>query len=105
MKQAFTLGNRRLNRMACDLIGVSLVELLAVIALLAILGAIGVPAYQRVMQNAYAAGCVSNLRQLGAGLNTYLVDHDMTMPILQAGRHDKSEDVPVLDNTLDSYLK
>src|SRR5205085_1001336 len=45
------------------------------------------------------------LRQLGAGLNLYLGDHNMIMPALQAGRRDKNEDVPVIDNTLNAYVK
>jgi prepilin-type N-terminal cleavage/methylation domain-containing protein/prepilin-type processing-associated H-X9-DG protein len=83
----------------------TLVEMLTVVTILAILASLAVPAYQRIVQSARSTACYSNLRQIGAALNLYLGEHNMTMPVLQAGRRAKSEDVPVIDNTLNVYVK
>jgi len=83
----------------------TLVELIVVVAILAILAGLAVPAYERVMQGSRASACLSNLRQLGVALNLYLGEHNMILPTLRAGRNSTSEDVPVIDNTLDKYLK
>ena len=81
----------------------TLVELLVVLGIVAALAGLAFPVYQRMTQNSRGAACVSNLRQLGAALNLYLGDHNMTMPTLQGGRLLKSDNVPVIDNTLDVY--
>jgi prepilin-type processing-associated H-X9-DG protein len=60
--------------------------------------------YQRSVAGGRAVACLSNLRQLGAGLNAYLNENDMKMPTLQIARDSISQDVPVIDNTLDKYL-
>ncbi len=82
----------------------TLIELLVVIGIIAILSGLAFPAYQHVTQNAKAAACLANLRQLGAGLNSYLNDHDMRMPVLKIARESTQDDVPVIDNTLNSYV-
>lgn len=81
----------------------TILELLVVIAIIAVLAGLAVPMYERGTANARAAACVSNLRQLGVALNLYLAEHNATFPALAAGRTDKSQDVPVIDNTLDRY--
>lgn len=83
----------------------TLLELLVVLAIVGILAALIYPAYNRVVASGRAGACVSNLRQLGAALNLYLGEHDMTMPMLMAGRSDRSEELPVIDNTLDRYAR
>ena len=80
-------------------------ELIVVIAVIAILAVLAVPAFQRVMGSGRATACVSNLRQLGIALNTYLADYNNTMPVLKAGREKLTDDVPVIDNTLDKYVR
>jgi len=82
----------------------TLVELLIVIAIIAVLAGLAYPVYQRVVAGAKATACVSNLRQLGVGLNAYLQDHEMIMPALKIARESTSDDVPVIDNTLDKYV-
>ncbi len=83
--------------------GFTLLELLVCLGIVAVLTGVGVPAYQRTVQSARAAACVSNLRQLGAALNLYLGEHNMVMPTLKAGRATLDEDLPVIDNSLDAY--
>ena len=66
--------------------GFTLLELLVVIGIIAVLAGMTYPVYQHVTQNGKAAACISNLRQLGVGLNSYLNDHEMRMPILKVAR-------------------
>ena len=82
----------------------TLIELLVVIAVIAIIAALAFPAYQRVVESGRATACTSNLRQLGAALAAYLGDNNNTMPVLKTARAALTDDVPVIDNTLDKYL-
>ena len=84
--------------------GFTLIELLVVLAIVAILAAMIYPVYQRVVANGKAAACLSNLRQLGVGLNSYLAENQNIMPTLLIARASKSQDVPVIDDTIDKYL-
>jgi prepilin-type N-terminal cleavage/methylation domain-containing protein/prepilin-type processing-associated H-X9-DG protein len=59
----------------------TLIELLVVIAIIAILAAILFPVFARAKEAAKGTDCLSNLRQMGAGLSTYLIDNDDTYPI------------------------
>lgn len=84
--------------------GFTLLELLVGIAIVAVLASIIVPSYGIVRARAASSTCLSNLKSLGTALNVYLQDHQMIMPVLEAGRSDKNEEVPVIDNTLDKYV-
>lgn len=81
----------------------TLVELIVVIAVVALLAAFAVPVFQRVMGSGRATACVSNLRQLSIALNTFLGENDNRMPTLRSGREKLTDEVPVIDNTLDKY--
>ena len=81
----------------------TLLELLVCIAVIAILAALGVPVYNRAIQNGKTAACLSNMHQLGVALNLYLGDHAMIFPNLMAGRTSLNQNVPVIDNTLNAY--
>lgn len=83
----------------------TLLELLVVIAVIGVLATLAIVAFRRVVESAKATECSSNLRQLGAALATYLGEHEMIMPTLKAGREKLSDEEPVIDNTLDRYLK
>jgi prepilin-type N-terminal cleavage/methylation domain-containing protein/prepilin-type processing-associated H-X9-DG protein len=85
--------------------GFTLVELIVVIAVVTILAAIAVPVTGRVIQSGRSTACVSNLNNLGIALGLYLGEHNQIMPTLQAGRQSTAQDVPVIDNTLNAYVR
>ena len=84
--------------------GLTILELLVVIAIIALLSTLLVPIYKRVTETGRATACLSNLRQVGVGLAAYLGDNNNTMPILKTAREVLSDQVPVIDNTLDKYV-
>ncbi len=65
--------------------GFSLIEILMVMIIVAILSTMVFPLYSALRQKAGLAGCLSNLRIIGIGLNTYLQDHNMVWPQLPKG--------------------
>lgn len=84
--------------------GFTIVELLVVIVIIAILVAIAVPMVNSGIQSAKKANCLSNLKQIGTGLELYLGDNNQIMPELEAGRTSRQDDLPVLETVLEEYL-
>lgn len=56
--------------------GFTLIELLVVIAIIAILAAILFPVFAQAREKARQTACLSNTKQLGAGIMLYLQDND-----------------------------
>lgn len=84
--------------------GFTLTELLVALVIIAALAAISFPIGRGILARSRSASCLSNLRQIGVGLESYLQENAQTMPEIAAGRRSKAEDTPVLDTVLGSYL-
>jgi prepilin-type N-terminal cleavage/methylation domain-containing protein/prepilin-type processing-associated H-X9-DG protein len=60
--------------------GFTLIELLVVIAIIAVLAAILFPVFAQAREKARQTACLSNLRQVGLGLQMYAQDWDEILP-------------------------
>src|SRR5688572_16846529 len=60
--------------------GFTLIELLVVIAIVAILAAILFPVFAQAREKAQQSACLSNMKQVGLGLQMYAQDYDEVMP-------------------------
>src|SRR5438046_4143943 len=58
----------------------TLIELLVVIAIIAILAAILFPVFAMAREKARETACLSNVKQLGLGLQMYAQDYDEVLP-------------------------
>jgi prepilin-type N-terminal cleavage/methylation domain-containing protein/prepilin-type processing-associated H-X9-DG protein len=57
----------------------TLIELLVVIAIISLLAAILFPVFSQAREKARQTSCLSNMRQLGLGLDQYAADYDETL--------------------------
>ena len=60
--------------------GLTLVELLIVIAIIGVLAALLAPALSQARESAQRSACINNLRQLGMAFKMYLLEHDGVYP-------------------------
>lgn len=84
--------------------GFTLTEMLVVVAIIAVLAGIAYPVSRSFVDKSREATCLGKVRAMGTGLQSYLQDHNNTMPDLANGRASKTEDLPVLDTVLLPYL-
>lgn len=85
--------------------GLTMLEILVVMAILAVLAGILIPTMERVKLAARSNQCVAKLREIGIGLSNYFVDHGTTFPTMVAARESKNDDVPAIDTVLLPYVK
>ena len=60
----------------------TLMELLVVIAVIAILASLLLPAFSRGKEAARSISCISNLHQIGIGLQLYVSDNGNRLPVM-----------------------
>ena len=75
--------------------GFTLIELLVVLAIIAVLTAILLPMIQSSIAASRRAACISNLRQIGAGIAAYAADNNGQIPY--------GPKAPPFTNPLDFY--
>ncbi len=85
--------------------GFTLIEMLVVIAIIGALAGITYPLASSFIGKSREASCLNNLRSLGVGLQTYIQEHNNHLPMLEAGRKSKTEEIPVLDIALLPYFE
>ncbi|MEO0454045.1 MAG: hypothetical protein AAFY98_07905 [Verrucomicrobiota bacterium] len=84
--------------------GVSKVELLILFFVVGLCVSVSIPFLDAQMDRKKSDQCLSNLQEMGRGLEKYVIEHDQQLPDLMAGRHDSSQDVPVLETVLVDYV-
>src|SRR5947207_2844774 len=65
----------------CRRAGFTLVELLVVVALIALLAGILLPVFAQAREKGRQTACISNLKQLAAGMRLYSEDYDEALPL------------------------
>jgi prepilin-type N-terminal cleavage/methylation domain-containing protein len=86
----------------------TLFELLVVMAILGLLAALLLPAFGRARETARGAVCMSNLRQLGIGLQLYVQENNNRMPVMRDRVTDTNASganlLPGMDSVLSNHL-
>ena len=82
----------------------TLIELLVVIAIIAILAAMLMPAIARVKEAGKATACLSNLRQIGIGIQLYVQDNNNRLPFMRDQSQTSTNELPGPDVVLSNHL-
>ncbi|HEY3268932.1 MAG TPA: prepilin-type N-terminal cleavage/methylation domain-containing protein [Armatimonadota bacterium] len=83
----------------------TLIELLVVIAIIAILAAILFPVFAKARERAKATTCLSNLKQVGIAMTTYLSDYDDSLPRAKGILSSTPSDPYALPQVMGSYIR
>jgi prepilin-type N-terminal cleavage/methylation domain-containing protein/prepilin-type processing-associated H-X9-DG protein len=83
----------------------TLIELLVVIAIIAILAAILFPVFSQARAKARATSCLSNDKQIGLAVLSYISDYDSAYPMVYAGYSDKAGNNADWTTELSPYVK
>jgi len=82
----------------------TLIELLVVIAIIAILAAMLMPAIARVKEAGKATACLSNLRQIGIGIQLYVQDNNNRLPFMREQSQTSTNELPGPDVVLSNHV-
>lgn len=85
--------------------GITLMELLIVIAIIGSLVGISIPVTRSMVAKGQESACLANLRQIGVAVELYLGDNSRVLPDLEIGRADRSAEVDVIETVLIDYLE
>ena len=85
--------------------GLTMVEILVVVAILGILAAIIIPVSDRVKKSAMSTQCLGQLRNLGISLNEYFIENGAQFPEMVAARESRDQDDPAMDTVLADYVR
>jgi prepilin-type N-terminal cleavage/methylation domain-containing protein/prepilin-type processing-associated H-X9-DG protein len=85
--------------------GFTLMEMLIVLAIIATLAGGGFTLGRSMLARSREAACLNQLRSLGTALESYLQDHNQTLPKLAMGRPSRSDDSAVLETVLLPYVE
>jgi len=74
----------------------TLLELLVVMAIIGVLASLLLPALSRSKESARAVACMSNLRQIGVGLQLYIQENNNHLPVMRDISSSTNPPTPVL---------
>ncbi len=75
----------------------TLIELLTVIAIIAILAGLLFPVLSKVRRQANLTSCVSNLRQIGTGISSYVAEFNGMLPVAAMKPTVNTDEQPISD--------
>ena len=84
--------------------GFTLIELLVVIAIIAILAALILPVFHRGKESARSASCLSNLHQIGIGLQLYVSDNGNRLPSMFDWTSTSDTNSPLINRVLFQHI-
>jgi prepilin-type N-terminal cleavage/methylation domain-containing protein len=82
----------------------TLIELLVVIAIISILAAMLMPAISRVKESGRATACLSNLHQIGIGIQLYVQDNNNRLPFMRDQSQTSTNELPGPDVVLSNHV-
>src|ERR1041385_999076 len=82
----------------------TLIELLVVIGIIAILAALLFPLFSRGKESARGASCMSNLHQIGIGLQLYVADNGNRMPAIEEWSTSSDTNSPLINRVLFQHI-
>jgi prepilin-type N-terminal cleavage/methylation domain-containing protein len=89
---------------ASDSVGFTLVELLVALGVIAILAALLLPALSRGKESARGLSCLSNLHQIGIGLQLYVSDNANRLPTAFDWSSSSTTNSPLINRVLFPHI-
>lgn len=84
--------------------GFSRIEMLLAFFLIGLVVSVSVPFFDSMIDRQKSAECQTRLTEIGQAVSVYAREHDSRLPDLIAGRVDRSQAVPVMEEVLRPYV-